>query len=83
MGTLLKFILFTVIFFWLFSRVANFFVRMFVGNQAGSRSQFDKQEPPHRTKKGDINIDYMPNLGKQKGKKGKEGEYIDFEEVKD
>ncbi len=80
MGVLLKLVLFGVVFYYLLRTVGGFVFRVLgVQNQTQSR-----QRPTQEAKKeGQINIDYVPEKGKRKSRKGpSEGEYIDYEEVK-
>ncbi len=79
MGALLKIVMFGLIFYYIMKTVGAFIFRIMGGQVQQNQRRYS--EPPKR--EGEINIDYA-----QKGKKGrsgggaKEGEYIDYEEIK-
>ncbi len=82
MGFLLKFILFALVFYYLLKTIGHILVRVVSsGRQGPSRSRgFDER------KEGEIKIDYAPGKGKNKHSShigDKEGDYIDYEEVKE
>ncbi len=80
MGLIFKFILFGLVFYYIFKTIGSFVYRIF-GGQIQKRPRPTAQSQYRR--EGEINIDSTP-----KGKKGKyngdskDGDYIDFEEVK-
>ena len=97
---LLKFLLFLFIIYLLF-RVINFFFKvMYTVSGAKNQANFNRQQyhqsrqNGHGTQSrkykqpsdGNVNIDYIPDDGKEKNGKGprnfKGGEYVDFEEIK-
>ncbi len=78
MGVLLKFILFGLVFYYIAKTIGSFIYRILGGQP---------QQQPHRTaqnrREGDINIDSKPKDKTRKYHAGsKEGDYIDYEEVK-
>jgi hypothetical protein len=80
MGVLIKVILFGIVFYYLLKTVGGFVLRVLgVQNQTQAHRQ-----PTHQARKeGQVNIDYVPEKGKKRNKKGPgAGEYIDYEEVK-
>ncbi len=79
MGLLLKIILFGLVFYYIFKTIGGIVYRLMGGqvNQNPSR-----RTPPTR-KEGEINIDYTPkDQKKRSGSGSKEGDYIDYEEIK-
>jgi hypothetical protein len=81
MGLLLKFILFGLVFYYIIKTVGGFVFRM-LGGQKPQQTQ-QRQNQQARQREGEINIDYMPNKNKgRRGKATKDGDYIDYEEVK-
>ena len=77
MSVLLKFILISIVIFYVLRKVMGFFFRIMAGNQPPPQNQ----RPPKR--EGEINIDYNPQHSDKKfGDDFKGGEYIDYEEVK-
>ena len=80
MGILLKFVLFGLAAYYIFKTIGNFIFR-FLGGQAQQQQQ--RQTTTQQKRKGEVNIDYVPENQKGKPKSGpKGGEYIDYEEVK-
>jgi len=81
MGILIKVILFGLVIYYIFRTVGNFVFKIL----GGQRQPQAHQRQQHNAKKeGEINIDHMPNKGRN-GKRGagaKEGDYIDYEELK-
>jgi len=76
MGTLLKFILFGIVIYYIIRKVSGFILRIMGGNPTPNNQQ-------KYTKEGDVHVDYVPK--DKKGKFGddfKGGEYVDYEEVK-
>jgi len=79
MGVLLKIILFGLVFYYIMKTVGGFIFRI----MGGQVQQNQRRYSPPPSREGEINIDHA-----QKGKKGKsggnakEGEYIDYEEIK-
>jgi hypothetical protein len=81
MGLLLKFILFGLVFYYIIKTVGGFVFRM-LGGQKPQQTQ-QRQNHQGRQREGEINIDYMPNKSKgRRGKTARDGDYIDYEEVK-
>jgi hypothetical protein len=82
MGLLLKFILFGLVFYYILKTVGGFVVRILGGQRPPQTQQRQNYQQP-RQREGEINIDSMPNKkeGRQ-GKSAREGDYIDYEEVK-
>lgn len=80
MGILFKFILFGLVFYYILKTVGSFIFRIF-GGQVQQKSRPTAQ--PQYRKEGEINIDSVPK-GKNRKQNGdaKDGDYIDFEEVK-
>jgi len=79
MGALLKIILFGLVFYYIMKTVGGFILRILGGQVQQNQSR--NAPPPKRD--GEINIDYNPKG--QKGRSGglsKEGDYIDYEEIK-
>ena len=78
MGILIKVVLFGLVIYYIVKSIGSFVYRI-LGGQPQKQA---RQAQPNK-QKGEINIDYMP-----KGKKGgntagsKDGDYIDYEEVK-
>ena len=79
MGILLKVLLFGLVFYYLLKTVGGFVFRL-MGGQPPQRQQ---RSPQQQRREGDINIDYAPKNRQKKSRTGpKEGDYIDYEEVK-
>lgn len=79
MGVLLKVILFGLIIYYVLKTIGSFVFRILGGQP---QKPPPRQSTQHR-KSGEINIDYMPNGKKQKrNPKSKDGDYIDYEDVK-
>lgn len=82
MGLLLKVILFGLVFYYIFKTVGGFVFRI-LGVQSPQQQQRTRQAQ-QKKREGEINIEYMPKDQQKQGAKGssKEGDYIDYEEVK-
>lgn len=70
------------LFFWILGKVFKVMVRGHSytnGNQNSSNNHQNRRKPND----GNVNIDYVPNGKKKKGKdEFKGGEYVDYEEIK-
>lgn len=82
MGILLKIILFGLVFYYILKTVGGFVFRI-LGVQSPQQQQRTRQTQQQK-REGEINIEYMPKEEQQRTKEGgsKEGDYIDYEEVK-
>lgn len=79
MGLLLKLILYGLVIYYIFKTIGGFVMRIF-GGQA--QQQAPRQATQQR-RSGEINIEQAPHYKKQKKNTGtKDGDYIDYEEVK-
>ncbi len=77
MGILLKIILFALVAYFIFRKIASI-VFLMMGRTPGNRGF----EHPRPSKEGEIRIDHMPDKNKKSsGKDFSGGEYIDYEEV--
>lgn len=82
MGLLLKIILFGLVFYFIIKTVGGFVFRLLGGTPQQSQ-QNQQRQAYQRKKEGEINIDYMPKNQKgRSGRSSKDGDYIDYEEVK-
>ncbi len=83
MAVLLKYSLVLFLIFYLFSKLAKFLFRIFLGRTAKAAQERQyKQNNKGRTTKDGINIDHIPNQdGKRTGGNFKGGEYVDYEEL--
>ena len=82
MGILLKFILFALVFYYILKTIGHIAIRVVSrGNPAAPpRNDFEQR------KEGEIKIDYAPGKNSKKGNhhiSDREGDYIDYEEVKE
>lgn len=70
----------------LFFRSLGFIIRYVLRGTIGSRGQQDFSRPEsRRPSDGNVNVDYVPEDRKRKGKSKKDfdgGEYVDYEEIK-
>ena len=79
MGILLKIILFGLVIYYTFKTIGGFVFRLLGGQQ---QQQAPRQSTKYR-KNGEIIIEQTPKDKRQKNGTGsKEGDYIDYEEVK-
>lgn len=80
MGILLKVVLFGLVIYYLFKTIGGFVFKLLGGQTRQPQPQQSRQ---HR-QEGEINIDYMPeNQKRRRSSRGaKDGDYIDYEEVK-
>lgn len=79
MGVLLKVVLFGLVIYYVFKTIGNVVFRI-LGIQP--KQQAPRQSTQQR-KSGEINVEYSPKGKQKKGSGGpKDGEYIDYEEVK-
>lgn len=79
MGLLIKFILFGIVIYYLLKTVGGFVYRLL----GGQPPQQQYRQQSQSQKKGDVNIDYMPKGRKKRSPdNSKDGDYIDFEEIK-
>lgn len=80
---LLKFIIFVIVIFLILRFLSRFFVTMFIGNLSDkiSQAQNNYSRDRERHREGDVII----NSSKKSDKKYniREGEYVDFEEIKE
>lgn len=82
MGILLKVILFGLVFYYIMKTIGSFVFR-FLGGQSPQQQQRYQQTQKQQKREGEINVEYMPKDKNGKTKSGsKEGDYIDYEEVK-
>ncbi len=82
MGVLLKVILFGLVFYYILRTVGSFVIRVLGGGQQAPQTRQRQNQSMRR--EGEINIDYVPGQEKRRRSAGgsKEGDYIDYEEVK-
>lgn len=79
MGLLLKVILFGLVLYYLLKTIGGFVYRLL----GGQPHQNQYKQTNQQKKEGEINIDYIPKNEKGRStKNSKDGEYIDYEEVK-
>ena len=79
MGLLLKIILFGLVFYYLLKTIGSFVFRIL----GGQTQQNHYRQATHQKREGEINIDYVPENEKRRRRSGsKDGEYIDYEEIK-
>ncbi len=85
---MLKFLLLSILGFYIFMKIGGFVLRTFFGSLGSDRNQrhFTNagQRPPkrYRPRDGNLNVDSMPdNKSKRKGTDYQGGEYVDYEEV--
>lgn len=77
-----KYIFIVILILILIPPVRRWLFWLVVGRQlVKEQKKQNQQRGKTQQKKGDINIDYVPNNAKKDGFKG--GEYVDYEEVKD
>jgi hypothetical protein len=83
----MKFLLIFLLVSYVLYKIAGFFFKTLVIRTVQSQQQRQQAPPPPRPVRrpsgGNVNIDYMPNEKNGKGDRNKNGEYVDFEEVKD
>lgn len=87
---MLKFLLITFIFCYIIYKIGGYLLRFLFWSLSNRHQQghtFKSNNKPGQNskKEGDINIDFIPNNGKEKVHKEKEfkgGEYVDYEELK-
>jgi len=79
MGWILKMILYGLVIYFLLKTIGSFIYRI-MGGQVHQDQQ--RQTTQHK-REGEINIDYIPKdeRGRRRGG-SKEGDYIDYEEIK-
>ena len=79
MGILIKIILFGLVFYYIFKTIGSFIFRL-LGGQA---QQTQSRQTTQQKRDGEINIKYVPkDKNGGKGGSSKEGDYIDYEEIK-
>jgi len=81
---MLKFLLILFVAFYLFMKIGGFFIRVMFGSlsQENRARNQQQQTPNHQQKRrGDLNIDYVPEKDSKSPKDFKGGEYVDYEEV--
>ena len=96
---MLKFIIIAAIFIYVVYKASDFILRMIDGITGGGRrvnskqrgysfgpeSRRQQQRSRYQRPKGDVNIDYVPEDQKKKGRSSQDfkgGDYVDYEEVK-
>lgn len=89
---MLKFILLTILFIYIAYKVSGFILRIFdtllgrTGNRQGNFGPQSRQQQYRKPSNGNVNIEYIPeeegNKKKRFTKSFKDGEYVDYEEVK-
>jgi len=82
---MIKFLLITIAFFYILSKIGGFVFRRLFG-AATQQAQQQQQQQRAQTKKpsdGNVHIDYAPKKGEKSSKNFDGGDYVDFEEVKD
>ena len=83
MGILLKVVLFGLVFYYILKTVGGFIFRLLGGQSPQQQQRYRQAQQQQQKREGDINIDYMPKNKRGKTKNGsKDGDYIDYEEVK-
>jgi hypothetical protein len=81
MGTLIKILLFGMIFYYIMKTVGGFIFRIMGGRVQQNQNRYTQKQPAR--KEGEIIIDSAPSdKGKRKGAAANDGDYIDFEEIK-
>jgi hypothetical protein len=79
MGVLLKVILFGLVIYYLLRTVGGIIFRLL----GGQPPQQQSRQQTHKKREGEINIDYIPkDRDKRSSGSKREGDYIDYEEVK-
>lgn len=79
MGILIKIILFGLVFYYIFKTIGSFIFKI-LGGQA---QQTQSRQTTNQKRDGEININYVPkDKNGGKGSSSKEGDYIDYEEIK-
>ena len=80
MGLLIKVVLFGLVIYYILKTVGGFVFRLLGGQARPSQPQQSKRYK----REGEINIDYVPEDDKRRAssKGTKDGDYIDYEEVK-
>lgn len=83
---ILKFILGFIIIVYIVRKVGGFFLQLFFNKQIEKIKQqqqpYQQQNTRPNYREGEINVDYVPN-NKQSNTSSSQGEYIDYEEIKD
>ena len=88
---MIKFLLIVFIIGYLLYRVLGFVFKLLLGVSGSSQNQrhFNQQhhkrseyKPKSKPADGNVNIDYVPDKQKKKGRYTNNGEYIDYEEIK-
>jgi hypothetical protein len=78
MGVLLKFILFGLVFYYIVKTIGSFIYKIL-----GGQPQQHQRQTTQNKREGEINVDSKPKNKTRKFHAGsKEGDYIDYEEVK-
>jgi hypothetical protein len=81
---MIKFILLTILFLYIFSKLAKFFLKTVFVNyvkNAANQQQRTQQQQHKSSKEGAIHVDHIPEEYNQK-KKDLGGDYVDYEIVK-
>ncbi len=79
MGLLFKIVLFGLVIYYIFKTIRGFVFRILGGQP---QRQTPRQSTPRR-REGEINVEYSPKDKKrEKGAGSKDGDYIDYEDVK-
>lgn len=80
---LIKFLFFLFIFYYLYVFITRYLFPFFVGKVMGNSNRDKRRDHYDRQKRkvGDVTINYKPE--KDKRIDSGEGEYVDYEEVKD
>ncbi len=85
---MLKFLLITFLVGYVVLRVGGFIFKLFLsglGNgqrQGNFNSQSRQQQPKRKAPGSNLNIDHVPADNKNQGKSSRDGEYVDYEEIK-
>jgi len=83
---MIKFLLITIAFFYILSKIGGFVFRRLFGAAAQQAQQQQQQQQRAQTKKpsdGNVHIDYVPKKEDKPSKNFKGGDFVDFEEVKE
>jgi len=84
---MLKFLIISVLVFYVVYKLVGFLLKsLFVvsgKDKRDGRFHYQEKQGHHKPKDGNVEIDYIPKDKSKKGKKNEEGEYIDYEEVKE
>ena len=81
---MLKFLLILFVAFYLFIKIGGFIIRVLFGSLSqDNRARNYQQQAPNQQQKrrGDLNIDYVPEKDSKSSKDFKGGEYVDYEEL--